>query len=92
MQNLTQGGSFLSSLSNQEQNLIIQLMDVLLQVLESVSFVSIRALGIQNEADLLDLATMLTAIVEQGNILRGQHQIRQNAMKIIKNMLFDLVS
>lgn len=67
-------------------------MDVLLQVLESVSFVSIRALGIQNEADLLDLATMLTAIVEQGNILRGQHQIRQNAMKIIKNMLFDLVS
>lgn len=79
-------------MSNQEQNLIIQLMDVLLQVLESVSFVSIRALGIQNEADLLDLATMLTAIVEQGNILRGQHQIRQNAMKIIKNMLFDLVS
>lgn len=79
-------------MSNQEQNLIIQLMDVLLQVLESVSFVSIRALGIQNEADLLGLATMLTAIVEQGNILRGQHQIRQNAMKIIKNMLFDLVS
>ena len=68
--------SFPQTLSHHELSLIIQLMDSLLQILESVSFVSVKALGIKSEQDLSDLVQLLTVVVGECGVLQGHHDIR----------------
>lgn len=78
-------------LANQEQKHVIGLVETLLQIIESCSFVSTQAIGIRNEADFLNLVQLMISIVQQKKSLRGQHTIRHAAMRIIKNMLVDMI-